>query len=239
LLSQSSGHGWAFPSQAQRTITDTINAIDWSILTSALADVVVPRLDAHVATLQAFIQRAQVAYQNCIHQARLTMPVGEKAHVGYGALKPSGQSFSSGFGVVENFPRQWVLGARPEAYVYVSPSIALGSAHVTCQQWHSLSQPWKLSLVRGVLEARGFTSLNNSVRGQVVYDLVHKIDAYCTAQIARVTAPRWHPAGEPFSDAAPAGSPFLGAHSPKVPRMDLRVSDEEPEPTNPYIWPWR
>lgn len=69
------------------------------------------------------------------------------------------------------------------------PSVVLGQARVTCDQWLALSPAWRASLVRGVLESRGFSSLNNSTRGGIVYDEVVKINAYCSAQRAMRTAP--------------------------------------------------
>jgi len=51
----SAGHAWS----------NYINSIDWAIFTREMARVAVPRINARVATLQAAMQRAQAALNEC------------------------------------------------------------------------------------------------------------------------------------------------------------------------------
>jgi len=74
------------------------------------------------------------------------------------------------------------MSARPAGSAAQGASVVLGAVRVTCDQWLSLSAPWRASLVRKYLEGRGFPSLSNSTRGSVVYDMVARINAYCGAQ---------------------------------------------------------
>lgn len=106
------------------------------------------------------------------------------------------------------------FGLMPAGQALPAASITLGRMRVTPAQWLALAPSWKASLVRGVLESRGFPSINTVSRGQVVYDLVAQIDSY---------ASRARPAGQAraFSQiaappAAPSSPPMPGSGGQQV-----------------------
>jgi hypothetical protein len=129
---------------------------------------------------------------------REVRPAGWAQQAARATVAPAGQMIRGAIAlpVVDPFygfgfaARPWVTAVS--SVPVPAPLVALGDMHVSCSQWLALTPATQASLVRGVLEARGFASLNSISRGEIVYKLVSQISAYCGAQVAIATAPAWY-----------------------------------------------